>query len=246
MWGPTFYEIINIDDPVKRGCFVFQADSYFFVAMFRLDILRHSHIIKTFFIRRRKMKEAIIKIFDESAKVKTEFVRQYADRIVEVVRLIADAFREGRKVILFGNGGSATDASHIAAEFVNRFLMERPPLPAVALNTDPAVITSISNDYGYEHVFSKQLTALGHEGDVVIGISTSGNSPNVIKAVEAAKKKGMKTVVLTGGTGGRLAAMADYAFVVQTKHTPRIQETHITLGHVICQMVDEELFGGSG
>lgn len=189
------------------------------------------------------MKEAIIKIFEESAQVKVAFVKQNADKIIEVVQLIAQAFREGKKVILFGNGGSATDASHLAAEFVNRFLMERPPLPAIALNTDPAVLTSISNDYSYEQVFSKQLAALGHEGDVVIGLSTSGNSPNVIKAIEVAKKNGMKTVVLTGGTGGRLANMADHTFIVQTKQTPRIQETHITLGHTICQMVDEELFG---
>lgn len=192
------------------------------------------------------MRDSVVGIFEESAKVKTEFVREYADRIVDVVQLIAQAFREGKKVILFGNGGSATDASHIAAEFVNRFLMERPPLPAVALNTDPAVLTSISNDYGYEQIFSKQLAALGHEGDVVIAISTSGNSPNVIRAVELARKNGMKVIALTGGTGGKLAGMADYAFIVKTNHTPRIQETHITWGHVVCQMVDEELFGGRG
>ncbi len=189
------------------------------------------------------MKELIEKIFVESARVKVAFAREYADKIVEVVQLIAQAFRDGKKVVLFGNGGSATDASHIAAEFVNRFLMERPPLPAIALNTDPAVITSISNDYSYEQVFSKQLTALGHEGDVVIGISTSGNSPNIIKAIETAKKNGMKTVVLTGGSGGKLKTMADFTFIVPSKHTPHIQETHITLGHIICQMVDEELFG---
>jgi len=189
------------------------------------------------------MKDTIIQIFEDSARVKVAFAKENVDKIIEVVQLIAQAFREGKKVILFGNGGSASDASHIAAEFVNRFLMERPPLPAIALNTDPAVLTSISNDYSYEQVFSKQLAALGHEGDIVIGISTSGNSPNVIKAIEVAKKNGMKTVVLTGGTGGRMATMADYTFIVQTKHTPRIQETHITLGHTICQLVDEELFG---
>src|SRR5271169_4110989 len=189
------------------------------------------------------MKEAIIKIFEESAQVKVKFGATNADKIIEVVQLIAQAFREGKKVILFGNGGSATDASHIAAEFVNRFLMERPPLPAIALNTDAAVLTSISNDYDFSQVYSKQLSALGHEGDVVVGISTSGNSPNVIKAIEVAKKNGMKTVILTGGTGGKLAAMADFTFIVPTKITARIQETHITLGHAICQMVDEELFG---
>jgi len=191
------------------------------------------------------MNNEIIKIFEDSAQVKIKFARENADKIVEVVQLIAQAFREGRKVLLFGNGGSATDASHIAAEFVNRFLMERPPLPAIALNTDVAVITSISNDYDYSQVFSKQLTALGHEGDVVIGISTSGNSASVIKAIEVAKKNGMKTVVLTGGNGGKLAGMADYTFTVAAKQTARIQETHITLGHAICQLVDEALFGNS-
>ncbi len=192
------------------------------------------------------MKDAIIKTFDESAQIKVKFVRENIDKIIEVVQLIAQAFREGKKVILFGNGGSAMDASHIAAEFVNRFLMERPPLPAIALNTDAAVLTSISNDYDFSQVYSKQLSALGHEGDVVIGISTSGNSPNVIKAIDVAKKNGMKTVILTGGTGGKMAAMADYTFIVPTKVTARIQETHITLGHAICQMVDEELFGNHG
>ncbi len=189
------------------------------------------------------MQNSIVKIFEESAQVKVKFARENAEKIVEVVQLIAQAFRDGKKVLIFGNGGSAMDASHIAAEFVNRFLMERPPLPAIALNTDVAVLTSISNDYDYSQVFSKQLYALGHEGDVVIGISTSGNSLNVIKAIEVAKKNGMKTVVLTGGAGGKLANMADYVFAVPTKHTPRIQETHITLGHTICEMVDEELFG---
>jgi D-sedoheptulose 7-phosphate isomerase len=191
------------------------------------------------------MNNEIIKIFEDSAQVKVKFARDNADRIVEVVQLIAQAFREGRKVILFGNGGSATDASHIAAEFVNRFVMERPPLPAIALNTDMAVLTSISNDYDYSQIFSKQLTALGHEGDVVIAISTSGNSANVIKAVEVAKRNHMKTVILTGGSGGKLAAMGDYVFTVAAKQTARIQETHITLGHTICQLVDEALFGNS-
>lgn len=189
------------------------------------------------------MREAVIKIFEEGARVKVAFAKENADRIVEVVHLIARTFREGHKVILFGNGGSATDASHIAAEFVNRFLIDRPPLPAIALNTDIAVLTSISNDFGYDQIFSKQLSALGHEGDVVIGISTSGNSPNVIKALDVAKKNGMKTVVLTGGTGGKMMNIADYTFVVPSRHTPHIQETHITLGHIICQLVDEELFG---
>jgi D-sedoheptulose 7-phosphate isomerase len=189
------------------------------------------------------MKEAIIQAFEESARIKVKFARENTDKIVEVVQLIAQAFREGRKVILFGNGGSAMDASHIAAEFMNRFLIERPPLPAIALNADTALLTCISNDYDFSQVFSKQLSALGHEGDVVIGISTSGNSLNVVKGLEVAKKNGMKTVALTGGTGGKMAGLVDFAFIIPTKVTPRIQEAHITLGHTICQLVDEELFG---
>ena len=192
------------------------------------------------------MRDAVIKAFEESAQIKVKFAKENVDKILEVVQIIAQAFREGKKVILFGNGGSAMDASHIAAEFVNRFLIERPPLPAIALNTDTAVLTSISNDYDFAQVFSKQLSALGHEGDVVIGLSTSGNSPNVLKAIEVAKKNGMKTVILTGGTGGKMAKLADITFIVPTKVTPRIQETHITLGHTICQLVDEELFGNHG
>jgi D-sedoheptulose 7-phosphate isomerase len=189
------------------------------------------------------MKDAIIKTFEESARVKIKFAGENVEKIEEVVQLIAEAFREGKKVLLFGNGGSAADASHIAAEFVNRFLIERPPLPAIALNTDVAVLTSISNDYDYSYVFSKQLVALGNEGDVVIGLSTSGNSQNVVRAIDVAKKNGMRTIMLTGGNGGKLANKADHTFIVQSKVTARIQETHITLGHVICQMVDEELFG---
>ncbi|MFA5074266.1 MAG: D-sedoheptulose 7-phosphate isomerase [Nitrospirota bacterium] len=192
------------------------------------------------------MKDAIIRLFEESAAIKAAFGRKNADTIVEVVDVIAQAFRDGKKLILFGNGGSSSDASHIAAEFVNRFMMERPPLPAIALNTDMAVLTSISNDYDYSQVFSKQLAALGHEGDVVIGISTSGNSPNVIKALETAKRNGMKTIAFTGSNGGKMASLAEYTFLVPTKVTARVQETHITLGHAICQMVDEELFGKTG
>lgn len=189
------------------------------------------------------MKELILKYFQESYKTKERFLKESIDTIIEVVHLIATAFKDGKKLILFGNGGSATDASHIAGEFVNRFQKERPGLPAIALNTDMAVITSIANDYEYSQIFSRQLKALGEEGDVVIGISTSGNSTNVLKAIESAKKKGMKTIAFTGMDGGKLSEKVDYAFIVPSNSTPRIQETHITLGHIICQMVEEVLFG---
>jgi D-sedoheptulose 7-phosphate isomerase len=191
------------------------------------------------------MKDEITRIFEDSARVKQRFAKEYAEMIQEVVELIAACFARGNKILIFGNGGSATDASHIAGEFVNRFLLERPGLPAIALNTDMAVITSISNDYDYSEIFAKQLKALGQEGDVAIGISTSGSSPNVVKAFMAAKDMGIKTVALTGSKnkGGKLATISDYAFIVSSPDTPRIQETHITLGHAICQLVDEYLFG---
>lgn len=191
------------------------------------------------------MKEDILRIFEDSAKVKLRFASENVEAIQEAVEQVAACFTHGNKVLLFGNGGSATDASHIAGEFVNRFLLERPGLPAIALNTDIAVLTSISNDYDYSEIFVKQLKALGQEGDVAIGISTSGNSPNVVKAISAAKDMGIKTIAFTGGKnkGGKLATIAELVFVVPTPDTPRVQETHITLGHVICQLVDERLFG---
>ena len=188
------------------------------------------------------MRDKILKSFKDSMSVKQKFVDEYMETIIDVSRLIADALNNGSKLLLFGNGGSACDASHIAAEFINRFQRERPAFPAIALNTDMAVLTSIANDYDYSTIFERQLKALAQEGDVVIAISTSGNSPNVIKAVEAATRKGLKVVALTGAKGDKLASISDYVFAVPSNETPRIQETHITLGHVLCQMVEEILF----
>src|SRR4030043_1127322 len=151
------------------------------------------------------MKDKILKAFEESIKVKEKFIEEKnIDKIIEVARAIANAFNDGKKLILFGKGGSATDASHIAAEFVNRFKRERPGLPAIALNTDMAVITSIANDYDFSDIFARQVKALGVEGDMVFAISTSGNSPNVVKALDVAKKKKIKTVALTGSKGDKL------------------------------------------
>ncbi len=182
-------------------------------------------------------------LFEESIKTKEQFIRAYTSTIKEVSEIIASSLQKGNKLILMGNGGSATDASHIAAEFVNRFQKDRPPLPAIALNTDMAVMTSISNDYNFSLIFRRQMQVLAREGDVVIAISTSGNSPNVIEGIEAAKKAGTITIGFTGSTGGRLASLVDHAFVVPSTVTPRIQEVHITLGHVICQIVEEIIFG---
>ncbi len=189
------------------------------------------------------MKESVLSSFADSANIKQQFAREHADRIVQVARLMAEAFRNGRKLLLFGNGGSATDAAHIAAEFVGRYRRERVPLPAIALATDIAAITCIANDYGYEELFARQVRAHGHKGDVAVAISTSGNSPNVLKGVEAARDCGLTTIAWTGANGGKLAGLVDYPFVVPSTVTSRIQESHITLGHILCELVEEQLLG---
>lgn len=188
------------------------------------------------------MSQKVVKSFGESISVKGKFAEENAEAVVEAARLIANAFAEGGKLIIFGNGGSASDASHIAAEFVGHIRRERPGLPAISLNSDTAVLTALSNDYEYSEVFSRQLKAIASEGDVVIAISTSGNSSNVLKAVDAAKQKKLKIIAFTGAKGEKLASKAHFAFVVPSEKAPRIQETHITLGHVLCQMVEEILF----
>lgn len=187
------------------------------------------------------MQVAIHKIFRDSAEVKLRFAEQYAPRVEAVARRMAEVLRRGGKLLFFGNGGSAADAQHLAGEFVNRFLRDRGPLAAVALTTDTSVLTSIGNDLGFDQVFARQVEALARPGDLVVAISTSGGSPNVLRGVEAARRLGCATVGLTGGSGGLLAKAVDEAFVVPSAETPRIQETHITLGHALCAMVDEIL-----
>jgi D-sedoheptulose 7-phosphate isomerase len=189
------------------------------------------------------MQTVVLAAFTESAQVKQQFAREHADRIVQVATLIAKAFRNGNKVLLFGNGGSSTDAAHIAAEFVGRYHRERAPLPAIALATDIAAITCIANDYGYEELFARQVRAHGRNGDIAIGISTSGNSPNVLKGITAARDCGLTTVAWTGANGGKLAELVDYPFIVPSTVTSRIQESHITLGHVLCELVEDHLLG---
>lgn len=190
---------------------------------------------------RAAMKAGVVRMFQESAALKLRFVEANADRIVATARQMAESLRRGGKLLFFGNGGSAADAQHLAAEFVNRFLRQRGALAAIALTTDTSALTSISNDLGFDHVFARQVEALGRAGDVVVAISTSGGSPNVLRAVEAARRLGCLTVALTGGTGGALAAAANEAFVVPSAETPRIQETHITLGHALCALVEDLL-----
>ena len=188
------------------------------------------------------MEKIIAKALGESIRAKEDFIKEFGAKLILLAERIALAFTSDRKFMLCGNGGSAGDAQHIAAEFVNRFELERPPLPALALTTDTSIITSIANDYSSNEIFSKQVKALGMEGDVLMGISTSGNSTNVIEAINAGRNIGMYTVALTGTNGGKLAELVDMALVVRTNKTARIQETHILAGHLICRLVDHILF----
>jgi len=188
------------------------------------------------------MEDHIVRTFKESARLKDVFINENLGKIVSVINAVIDALNAGNKVLFFGNGGSAADAQHLAAEFVNRFVIERPPLPAIALTTDTSIITSIANDYDYAEIFSKQIRAIGHAGDVAWGMSTSGKSPNIIRAMEMAKKMEITTIALTGKDGGDVARMVDYSLIVPSTNTPRIQEVHITVGHVICEMIDFRLF----
>ena len=164
------------------------------------------------------------------------------DNIVAVAKLCVKLYQGNKKTILAGNGGSAADAQHIAAELVGRYGFDRPSIPSLALTTDTSNLTAIGNDYGYDFVFSRQLEGMGQNGDIFIGISTSGNSVNVINAFESARKKGITTIALVGKDGGKMAKMADYALVVPSDSTPRIQESHILIGHILCDIIEKEIF----
>jgi len=179
----------------------------------------------------------------DSIAAKEDFYRDHRQQLFLLVDWVVDCFRAGNKLMLCGNGGSAADAQHLAAEFVNRFLINRAPLPALALTTDTSILTSVGNDFSYDDIFAKQVEALGKKGDILLGISTSGNSPNVMRACEAAKKIGVRTVVLTGGSGGRLAGEAELVLSVPSAKTPHIQEAHLWIEHMLCWLVDERLFG---
>ena len=164
-------------------------------------------------------------------------------QIAEVALKCIELYRNGKKTLLAGNGGSAADAQHIAAELVGRYGFDRPSIPSLALTTDTSNLTAIGNDYGYDKVFSRQLEGMGSEGDLFIGISTSGNSQNIVNAFESAKTKGITTVALVGRDGGKMAQMADVALIVPSNDTPRIQESHILIGHILCDIIEKELFG---
>ena len=187
------------------------------------------------------MKKIILNILEESIQAKRHCIENNIDHIIRAADMLATSLKRGNKVLIFGNGGSAADAQHLVAEFVNRFQIERPPLAAVALTTDTSILTSIGNDYHFDDIFSKQVEALGRQGDIAWGISTSGNSANVIQAVKAAKKLGMSTIGMTG-RAGELAGCVDIVFAVASDTTARIQESHITVGHILCDLVDRILY----
>ncbi len=191
------------------------------------------------------IREQVIRSLRENSQLCLEAIERYTGAIVQATEAIWGCFRRGGKILLFGNGGSAADAQHIAAEFVGRFIRERIPLPAIALTTDTSILTAIANDYGFEQVFARQVEALGKPGDVAIAISTSGNSPNVLEGVRAANAQGLTSVGLAGGDGGRLAGIVDVSIVVPSTNTARIQECHITIGHLFCEIVERLLFAES-
>jgi len=181
---------------------------------------------------------------EESIKVKERLLSsaELVSTVAKIVEMLVNALEQGKKVLLFGNGGSAADAQHIAAEFVGRFAFDRPALPALALSVNTSSVTAIGNDYGFDQVFSRQIEALAHTDDVAIGISTSGNSPNVVGALLLSREKGLHTIALTGCTGGNLKRAADYCICVPSNDTPRIQECHILIGHIISELVEQTIF----
>ena len=181
----------------------------------------------------------------ESASVKTELARTSADLIQRIAEKAVTCFQNGGKILLCGNGGSAADSQHIAAELVGRFRMDRKPLPAIALTTDTSILLAVGNDMGIQKVFQRQVEAFGRKGDILIGLSTSGNSPNVIRAIESARAIGLFTVALVGGTSCRLAELADLTVSVPSRDTARIQESHITIGHLLCEIIEKSIFGES-
>ncbi len=188
------------------------------------------------------VKSEIISRLRENARLKATIAQTMAGDIELMVNLVIDVFKNNGKVVLCGNGGSAADAQHIAGELVGRFQLERQALPAIALTTNTSILTAVANDYDYNMVFSRQVEALVTEKDIVIGISTSGNSRNVLEALEAARSKGARTIVLTGANGEKMAEIADLVLAVPSHNTARIQEAHITIGHIVCELVEAQLF----
>lgn len=188
------------------------------------------------------MQDRIKADLKESIEVKNKVINKIIPQIEQAAAAMIDALRSGNKILFFGNGGSAADAQHLAGELIGRFLKDRKSMPAIALSTDTSILTSLSNDYGFEIVFSRQIEGLARSGDIACGISTSGNSRNVLLGLEKAKELGCQTIALLGCDGGRIADVADISIIVPSTSTPRIQESHITIGHVLCSLIEEELF----
>lgn len=191
------------------------------------------------------IEETIIDQIKKSISVKESILTSPSvlQSIYDAATMVTSAYKNGSKTLLAGNGGSAADAQHIAGEFVSRFYFDRPGLPSIALSTDTSILTAIGNDYGFDRLFERQVQAQGNEGDIFIGLTTSGNSENIIKALSACKTKKIKSIVLTGQTGGAVSDMCDICIKVPSAETPRIQESHILIAHIICCIVEEELFG---
>jgi D-sedoheptulose 7-phosphate isomerase len=189
-----------------------------------------------------EMKNIVERSFVESIEAKRRCLRNNRESLIRAATLIVEAFNNESKLMIFGNGGSAADAQHIAAEFVNKFLIERPPLPAMALTTDTSILTSVGNDYSFDDIFSKQIKALGMEGDVAWGISTGGESANVLAGLRVARDRGLRTIGMTGSSGGKMSEVVQVLLKVDVDNTARIQECHITMAHIICELVDYQLF----
>jgi D-sedoheptulose 7-phosphate isomerase len=188
-------------------------------------------------------KETLISDYiKRSIQTKKEVQKTRVEVITRIAEVIVDAYRQGKKVVWFGNGGSAADAQHLACELVSRFYLERKALASIALTTNTSELTAIANDYGFDRIFARQVEALVNSGDVVVGITTSGNSPNVIEGIKEAKRRGAITVGFTGATGGKLKGIVDHLLTVPSEETPQIQEAHIMVGHIICYIVEKELY----
>ena len=192
-------------------------------------------------MNREKALLEVLNSFRTGTDLRNQVAQDCGESIVDAAALIAQCLRSGGKLLLFGNGGSAADAQHLAAEFVGRFQMERHPLPAIALTTDSSILTAVGNDYGFEQIFARQVQALGRSGDVAIGISTSGNSSNVTGAIKQAAKQDLNTIGLAGRDGGSLAKCVDISITVACSNAARVQECHITIGHILCELVENDL-----
>ncbi|MDF2953426.1 MAG: Phosphoheptose isomerase [Thermodesulfobacterium sp.] len=193
-------------------------------------------------MKKSQLRKRIFEISESSREVQKAFIEIESEKIMEVVYLAKKVISKNGKILIFGNGGSAADAQHLAAELVNRFKKERSPMPAIALTTDTSILTAVANDYDFSEVFSKQILALGKKGDIALGISTSGKSANVISALKVAKKLGMHTVGLSGGDGGLMKELCDYLILVPSYETPRIQEGHLLFLHIFSELLEELIF----